>query len=49
MQPETIFMLAVAVAVVVIVLAVRRTRKQKKSIRDAVDLVVDEANWPDWW
>ena len=49
MQPETIFIVAVAVAVVVIVLAIRKTRRQKKTLGGLVDLVVGEANQPDWW
>jgi|GEM_PF-7058448 len=49
MQPETIFILAVAVAVVVIVLAIRKTRKQGEHTEDIVDRVVGEASRPDWW
>ena len=49
MQPETIFIPAVAVAVVVIVLAIRKTRRQGERGGSAVDRAVGESSWPDRW
>ena len=42
MQPETIFMLAVAVAVVAVVLAIRKSRKQTESPKDHADRIKGE-------